>query len=130
MIFGRQPQGHTAAFPSILEKSVRRRMRGVWWLFATLLVIAPLAILGTGCGSSSSSGPGQGSTNRNARVSGRLVDEYNSNAPVAGATVHVGGLSALSGTDGTFSIAVASGQGTVNLTVDSPAAVAYYNTGK
>jgi hypothetical protein len=129
MIFGRQPQGHAATFSSFSGKSVHGRMRGLWWLFATLLFLVPLTLT-AGCGGSSSSSPGSSGGARNATITGRLLDVYNNNAPVVGATITYNGVSAFSGADGTFSLQVASGVSGANLYVISPSTVAYWNTGQ
>ncbi|MDX1935206.1 MAG: hypothetical protein SFU56_21625 [Capsulimonadales bacterium] len=128
MMFGRQPQGDAPVLSPMAAKSARGLLRGVRWLLATLLVFIPV-LMSAGCGGSSSSGPGQPSGNQAARVVGRLVDFYSDSAPVVGATVTLQGRSVITGADGTFTLSVAAGQGTTNLTIQPPTSINFYGTG-
>ena len=129
MILGRQPQGRaTTAGTSPQTVGRGRRLGGVRWLLAAFLFV-PVIVATAGCGGSSSSGPGTVSINRNASVTGRIVDQYSSNAPVAGAHVTFGAYSTTTSTDGTFVIAVGSRQPATQLYVTGPDSASYYNTG-
>jgi hypothetical protein len=94
------------------------------------LFVFALALL-AGCGGGSSSGEsnnGGGGGTKSATFTGRVLDQYNSNQPLAGATVTVGSLgTGTTGVDGVFSIPVVPNGGQQNLTVTGPAGVAIYD---
>jgi hypothetical protein len=97
----------------------------VAFLFAFTLVLAA----GCGGGSSGSGGSNNGGGGtKSATVTGRVVDQYNSNRPLAGAAVTVGSLgSGTTGADGVFSIPVVPNGGQQNLTVNGPTGVSIYD---
>ncbi len=128
MIFGRQPMGEAVSQRRTLSPFLFGRTGGTLWLFAMLFIAVPFAASSAGCGGSSSSSPGPTQQTRDAKVTGQVVDQYNNNSPVVGATVRLVGISTLTAQDGTFVIAIPSGTAG-KLTVQSPSTVRYYSTG-
>src|SRR5689334_8047418 len=111
--------GRRSPVPARQMGAGRLGVRGlVAFLFAFTLVLAA----GCGGGSSGSGGSNNGGGGtKSATVTGRVVDQYNSNRPLAGAAVTVGSLgSGTTGADGVFSIPVVPNGGQQNLTVNGP----------
>jgi hypothetical protein len=100
---------------------------GFWGLVTAFLL---LVLTTAGCGGGSSSSPNNGGNNnqQNATVSGRVVDRYSSNQPLAGAIVTVGSQQAVTDSTGSFSVSVPTGTSTI-LKIDGPTSNAIYDEG-
>jgi len=123
MIFGRRSPGRTVTSCA--------NGPGVRGLVAVLFVASLSLLAGCGGGSSDDGGGnngGGGGGGTPGTVSGRVIDQYNNNQPVAGAVVNVGSIaSGTTGADGTFFISVKANAGQQNLTITGPSGTSLYD---
>ncbi len=111
--------------------------RGRYSLSFWGLTVALFALLLAGCGGGSSSGNrnGGGSNSTNPTITGRVVDQYSSFAPVAGVTVRVrnasGAVVATTTTSstGNFSVQINPTTNTSTVSFTAPSGVSLYSTG-
>jgi uncharacterized membrane protein len=87
------------------------RDRGARLLLAILALVSLLTVL-TGCGGG---GGSSSSNNSSARITG-VVEDQQTSAPIAGATVKAGGSSATTDGNGAFALSVPAGKLTVSIT--------------
>jgi len=100
---------------------------GFWGLVTAFLLLV-LATAGCGGSSSDNNNNGGGGGGNNATVSGRVVDRYSNNQPLAGAIVTVGSQQAVADSTGSFSVTVPAGTA-ATLKVEGPTTNAIYDEG-
>lgn len=111
--------------------------RGRYGLSLWGLAVALFALLLAGCGGggSKNNNGGGGPSATDPFITGRVVDQYSSFAPIAGVTVTVrntGGSvigTAVTGSTGSFSIQIRPTTGTSTVTFTPPAGSSFYSTG-